>query len=295
MADRRAEGFEPYRPLLFAIAYRMLGSAVDAEDAVQDAFLRWHHARAAGVVIQNPKAWLTATVTNRCLDELGSARAKRETYVGPWLPEPLVAGSTPDVAEQVADLDSLSMAFLVLLETLTPKERAAFLLHDVFGYPFGEIAAMLGEAEATCRQSAKRARTRLAERRPRFAADPEERERLTERFIGAISTGDVAGLAAVLAHDVTVWSDGGGKVTAARKPVVGRDKVATFLTRIAQGRPPSTVFAPCVVNGHPGFLTIVDGRPFNATALDVADGVVRAVYIVVNPDKLRHLRPPDPA
>jgi RNA polymerase sigma-70 factor (ECF subfamily) len=284
------DGVERFRPLLFAIAYRMLGSAADAEDAVQDAFLRWRQAAVAGVVVEKPKAWLTTVITNRCLDELGSARAKRETYVGPWLPEPLVADAAPDVAEQVVELDSLSMAFMVLLETLTPKERAAFLLHDVFAYGFSEIAAMLGENDATCRQLAKRARTRIAERRPRFPAPEEQQARLAERFIGAVSEGDVAGLAAMLTEDVVVWSDGGGKVSASRKPVIGRDKVATFLTRIAQQRPPGTSFERCLVNGQPGFLTVIDGKPAGALALDLADGAIRAVYIVVNPDKLRHLR-----
>ncbi len=283
-------GVEEYRPLLFSIAYRMLGSVADAEDAVQDTFLRWQRTTSAGVEILSPKSWLTATVTNRCLDELGSARAKRESYVGPWLPEPLVGGAAPDVADTVADLETLSLAFLVVLESLTPKERAAFLLHDVFGYGFAEIAGMLDAAEATCRQLAKRARARVAEGRPRFSPPAEQRERLTAQFMAAVEAGDVAGLAAVLADDVVVWSDGGGKAFAARKPVVGRDKVAMFLTRITRNAPPDTAIVPRTVNGQPGFLTLIGGVPHNAISLDVADGAVRAVYVVVNPDKLRRIQ-----
>lgn len=285
-----AWGVEEYRPLLFAIAYRMLGSVADAEDAVQDTFLRWQRAVSSGVEIQSPKSWLTTTVTNRCLDELGSARVKREAYVGPWLPEPLVGEAAPDVADRVADLETLSLAFLVVLESLTPKERAAFLLHDVFGYGFAEVGRMLGEAEATCRQLAKRARARVAERRPRFPAPAEQRERLTSQFIAAIELGDVAGLATLLADDVAVWADGGGKVHAARKPVIGRDKVALYLVNITRLAPPGTEFVPQLVNGQPGVMTLIDGVPYNAIAFDVADGAIRAVYVVVNPDKLRRLR-----
>ena len=276
-----------YRPLLFAIAYRMLGSAADAEDAVQETFLRWHRALGEGTVVQSPKAWLTTTITRLCLDELKSARARREEYVGPWLPEPLVPGAEPDVAETAALADSLSMAFLVLLETLTPKERAVFLLHDVFGYDYATIAGVVGESEAYCRQLAKRARAHVEARRPRFPASPEQQERLTERFLRAVTEGDLPTLIESLAEDVTVWSDGGGKVNAARKPVIGRDKVVRFFLGLMRLAPEGTAFRLSRVNGQPGIVTYVEGRPHNVVTLDVADGVIRAVYVLVNPDKLR--------
>ena len=276
-----------HRPLLFGIAYRMLGSAADAEDAVQETFLRWHRAMAAGTAVEAPKAWLAQTVTRVCLDELKSARVRREQYVGPWLPEPLVAGAEPDVAEVAGLADTLSTAFLVLLETLTPKERAVFLLHDVFGYDYAAIADIVGESEAYCRQLAKRARAHVEARRPRFTASPEQQERLTERFLRAVTEGDLPTLIESLAEDVTVWSDGGGKVNAARKPVIGRDKVVRFFLGLMRLAPEGTAFRLSRVNGQPGIVTYVEGRPHNVVTLDVADGVIRAVYVVVNPDKLR--------
>lgn len=281
-----SEPFLEYRPLLFAIAYRMLGSATDAEDAVQETYLRWHRARQAGDEIHSPKGWLTTTLSRVCLDQLGSARVKREQYVGPWLPEPL-AGTTPDVAETAADFDSLSLAFLVLLEALSPKERAVFLLHDVFGYEFAAVGEIVGESDAYCRQLAKRARAHMAERRPRFAADQEQRERLTARFLHAVSEGDMPALIATLTDDVTVFSDGGGKVTAARKPVVGRDKVALFLTNLRRLAPEGTSFIRQVINGQPGVVTIINGAIHNVVTFDFAESGIRAVYIVVNPDKLK--------
>ncbi|HET7093744.1 MAG TPA: RNA polymerase sigma-70 factor, partial [Thermomicrobiales bacterium] len=275
-----------YRPLLFAIAYRMLGSVADAEDAVQDTFLRWHRVLAAGTDIASPKAWLTTTVTRRCLDELGSARVRREQYIGPWLPEPIVGGADP--AERVADPDSLSMAFLVLLESLSAKERAVFLLHDVFGYEFAEIAAIVGESAVYCRQLAKRARAHVNERRPRFAAAAEEQERLTERFLRAVNDGDLGGLIATLADDVVVWADGGGKVNAARRPAGGGpDKVARYLLNIVSLAVGGTSFGLAAVNGEPGVVARLDGALTGAVTFDVADGAIRAIYIVVNPGKLR--------
>src|SRR4051812_7203784 len=219
-----SEPFLEHCSLLFAIAYRMLGSVADAEDAVQETYLRWRRSAESGDKIRSPKAWLTTTISRVCLDQLGSARAKREQYIGPWLPEPL-AGVTPDVAETAADFDSLSIAFLVLLESLSPKERAVFLLHDVFGYDFASIGDIVGESDAYCRQLAKRARAHMAERRPRFTTDRAQQERLTADFLRAVSEGDLPSLIATLTDDVTVFSDGGGKVNAARKPVAGRDKV----------------------------------------------------------------------
>jgi RNA polymerase sigma-70 factor, ECF subfamily len=280
------ELFLAYKPLLFSIAYRMLGSAADAEDAVQETFLRWHNAQADGAEIHTPKGWLTTTLSRICLDQLGSARAKREQYVGPWLPEPL-AGTTPDVAETAVDFDSLSTAFLVLLESLGPKERAVFLLHEVFGYDFAAIAEIVGENPAYCRQIARRARYHITAHRPRFAADPQHRARLTERFLTAIDSGDMTALLETLSADVTVLSDGGGKVNAARKPVVGREKVAQFLTNLRRLAPEGTRFALAPINGQPGMVTTIGGVVQNAVTFDVDESGIRSIYIVVNPDKLR--------
>jgi RNA polymerase sigma-70 factor, ECF subfamily len=280
-----SEPFLEYRSLLFAIAYRMLGSVADAEDAVQETYLRWRRAAQSGNEMRSPKAWLTTTISRVCLDQLGSARVKREQYIGPWLPEPL-AGVTPDVAETVADFDSLSLAFLVLLESLSPKERAVFLLHDVFGYDFASIGEIVGESETYCRQLAKRARAHITERRPRFEADRAQRERLTADFLRAVSEGDMPALIETLTDDVTVFSDGGGKVNAARKPVVGREKVVLFLTNIVRLAPAGTSFRIEPINGEPGIVTLVDGAVQNVVTFDFADSAISAVYIVVNPDKL---------
>jgi RNA polymerase sigma-70 factor, ECF subfamily len=277
--------FLDYRPLLFSIAYRMLGTVADAEDAVQETFLRWHRAQQGDEAIHNPKGWLTTTLSRVCLDQLGSARVKREQYIGPWLPEPL-AGSSPDVAETAADFDSLSLAFMVLLESLSPKERAVFLLHDVFGYDFASVGEIVTETDAYCRQLAKRARARMQERRPRFTATPEHRERLTQDFLRAVSEGDMPGLISTLADDVTVYSDGGGKVTAARKPVIGRDKVALFLTRIMEQAPEGTSVVFEEINGQPGLVTLFNGGVHNAITFDITDEGITAIYIIVNPDKL---------
>jgi RNA polymerase sigma-70 factor, ECF subfamily len=281
-----SERFLEHRSLLFAIAYRMLGSVADAEDAIQETYLRWRRGAESSEEIRSPKAWLTTTISRVCLDQLGSARAKREQYIGPWLPEPL-AGVTPDVAETVADFDSLSLAFLVLLESLSPKERAVFLLHDVFGYDFASIGEIVGESDAYCRQLAKRARAHISERRPRFEADRTQRERLTADFLRAVSEGDMPGLIETLTDDVTVFSDGGGKANAARKPVVGRDKVALFLTNLARLAPAETSFRIESINGEPGIVTLIGGVVRNVVTFDYTDSAIRAIYIVVNPDKLR--------
>jgi RNA polymerase sigma-70 factor, ECF subfamily len=280
-----SESFLEHRSLLFAIAYRMLGSVADAEDAVQETYLRWRRAEEHGDEIRSPKAWLTTTISRVCLDQLGSARAKREQYIGPWLPEPL-AGVTPDVAETVADFDSLSLAFLVLLESLSPKERAVFLLHDVFSYDFASIADIVGESDAYCRQLAKRARAHMAQRRPRFTADRGQRERLTADFVRAVSEGDMQALIETLTDDVMVVSDGGGKVNAARKPVSGREKVALFLTNLVRLAPEGTSFRIESINGQPGIVTFVNDAVRNVVTFDFTDSAIRAIYIVVNPDKL---------
>jgi RNA polymerase sigma-70 factor (ECF subfamily) len=280
-----SEPFLQYRPLLFSIAYRMLGTVADAEDAVQETYLRWRRTPNTDEEIRSPKAWLTTTISRVCLDQLGSARVKREQYIGPWLPEPMT-GVSPDIAETAADFDSLSLAFLVLLESLSPKERAVFLLHDVFGYGFAEVGDIVGESETYCRQIAKRARSAMAERRPRFAADPERRDQLTAQFLRAASDGDLPALIATLTEDVTVFSDGGGKALAARKPVVGRDKVALFLTNILRLAPQGTRLQTEPINGQPGIVTLIDGVVHNVITFDFDESGIRAIYIVVNPDKL---------
>src|SRR5829696_5000957 len=282
------EPFLEHRSLLFAIAYRMLGSVADAEDAVQETYLRWRRAADSGEEIRSPKGWLTTTISRVCLDQLGSARVKREQYIGPWLPEPLT-GAVPDVADTVADFDSLSLAFLVLLESLSPKERAVFLLHDVFGYDFASIGEIVGESDAYCRQLAKRARAHMSERRPRFEADRTQREQLTADFLRAVSEGDMPGLIKTLTDDATVFSDGGGKANAARKPVVGRDKVALFLTNLVRLAPAKTSFHIDSINGQPGIVTLIDGVVQNVVTFDFTGSAIRTIYIVVNPDKLRHV------
>jgi RNA polymerase sigma-70 factor (ECF subfamily) len=283
----REEQFNEYRPLLFGIAYRMLGSVMDAEDVVQDAFLRWQNA--APDEVESPKAYLSTIVTRLCLDQLRSARMQREEYVGPWLPEPLVDEQAPDVAETAAMHESLSMAFLVLLESLTPVERAIFLLHDVFGYDFSEIARIVGRSEANCRQLARRARGYVEARRPRFEPSAAQQDRLMHQFMRACTTGDLPGLVATLADDITLWSDGGGKVAAARQPIHGRDAVARLLISLVRKAPAGLDTHFAHVNGQSGFVSYLGGRPFAVLLLDIANERVQGVRIVVNPDKLRHL------
>ncbi len=285
----RAEDFNLHRPLLFSIAYRMLGSVAEAEDVVQEAYLRWQ--RASEAEVRSPKAYLSAVVTRLCIDHLRSARVKREEYVGPWLPEPLLAESTADVPDTVAIDESLSMAFLVLLESLTPTERAVFLLREVFDYDYPEVSRILGKSEANCGQIARRARESVAARRPRFKYSPEQQERLMQQFVRACSTGDMPALLELLADDVTLWSDGGGKVHAALNPIHGSDKVARFFLGVLRKVSPTLAVRPATVNGQPGIISYVDGNPLNVLTLDVADGRIKAVRIVANPEKLQAVPP----
>jgi RNA polymerase sigma-70 factor (ECF subfamily) len=288
------ETFEQHRALLFAIAYRMLGSVADAEDMVQEAFLRWQ--RATGEEVRSPKAWLTATVTRLCIDYLRQARVRRETYVGQWLPEPLEQGHAPDPADQVALADSLSLAFLALLERLTPIERAVFLLHEAFDYDYAAIAPIVGRSEATCRQLAHRARVHITGQRPRYHATPEIQERLLHQFARACAEGDLAGLEATLAADVTVWGDGGGKAPAARQPVQGASKVARLFLGIARIAPPGIAYRFSTVNGGPAMIFTLDGQPYGVFAFDIADERIIAIRNIINPDKFHGVRsgPPGP-
>lgn len=278
--------FEAQRARLSAIAYRMLGSSADAEDVVQEAYLRWRDRTEREV--SSPSSYLTTIVVRLCIDELRSARARRESYVGPWLPEPLlVADNEPAAAAELAD--SLSLAFLVLLEELAPVERAAFLLHDVFDYDYAEIAAMLGRAEPACRQLVSRARRRVGERRRRFDADERAGRELATRFLAACGEGDFEGLMSLLSEDAVLWTDGGGKVKAARRPIHGARKVARFLIAIAKDIPPDVEFREAVVNGQPGYLFVEGGVVTTTVSFDVADGRIVGVTAVLNPDKLRSL------
>jgi RNA polymerase sigma-70 factor, ECF subfamily len=274
------EVFEQHRGMLFGIAYRMLGSVADAEDIVQEAWLRWS---AAGSVVREPRAYLARTVTNLALNHLGSAAVRREEYVGPWLPEPLV--TEPDVAQDVEQAESVSLAMLVVMETLSPLERAVFVLREVFGFGYAEIAQTLDRTEQAVRQVGHRARSHVRARRPRYAAVEEARE-VTERFLAAAMGGDLNRMLELLAPDVTAWTDGGGKVRAALRPLYGADHVARWLLGV-MGRTEGELDVRLVdVNGQPGVVVLLDGRPDVVGALDVADGRVTAMRLVRNPDKL---------
>jgi RNA polymerase sigma-70 factor (ECF subfamily) len=276
-----------HRPLLFSIAYRMLGSVMDAEDVVQEAYLRWQ--RAPQAEVRSPKAYLSAVVTRLCIDQLRSARARREGYIGPWLPEPLPTKPAPDAA--LLD-ESLSMAFLVLLESLNPTGRAVFLLREVFDYDYGEVSRLVDKSEENCRQIARRARQSVAARRPRFESSPEQEERLMGSFLEAYFGGDMGGLLALLSEDVTLWSDGGGKTRAALNPIHGADKVARFFSRILRKAPAGFVVRRASINGRPGLIGYFeDGRPQSVATFDVAEVSIRAIRLVVNPEKLRAVPP----
>ncbi|MFI0353550.1 RNA polymerase sigma-70 factor [Actinomadura sp. 9N407] len=281
--------FEEHRGLLFAVAYRMLGSAADAEDVVQDAWIRWSAADRSG--IGEPRAYLVRITTNLALDRLRSARVQRETYVGPWLPEPML--TSPDVAEDAELSESVSMAMLVVLETLSPLERAVFLLKEVFGFPYGEIAEALDRSENAVRQLGTRARKHVEARRPRFETDRRERRAATERFLDAALGGDLNQLMETLAPDVTLWTDGGGKVRAALRTIHGAPKVGRWLVAVAGVpyagvQPEDMRIRRAEINGVPG--VVIDGPdgPITTITLDVDDaGRVTAVQLVANPDKLR--------
>ena len=289
-----AEAYADLRPLLFSIAYRMLGSVSEAEDVIQEAFVRYQRALRDGTRVESPKAYLSAVVTRLAIDQLKSARARRETYVGEWLPEPLVTDEgAGDPAEHAEQADSLSMSFLVLLERLTPVERAIFLLHDVFDYDFEEIGRIVRKSPATCRQHAVRARRFISENRPRFDVDEAERDELVQRFFAAAEQGDVDGLIEVLAEGAIVYGDGGGKVPQWYAPIVGaRDVARLFATMGRQMRRLGATFEPHEVNGQPGVVFRGPrGGVMSVMSFEVVDGRVATIRSVVNPDKLAHLGP----
>ncbi len=286
----RGEEFEELRPLLFAIAYRILGSVAEAEDAVQETWLRYESSPAQPTSV---KAFLSAVVTRVSIDVLRSARVRRETYVGPWLPEPLLADPYEDPARSAELADSLSMAALLLLERLSPLERAVFVLRDVFGFGFPEIASAVGRSEAACRQLAVRARRHMDDGRPRFEADRREREELAARFFDAVRDGDVDGLRELLAADVQMVGDGGGKAPAFAKGVIGADNVARVLASIFPVLTKIDVrVEPRAVNGQPGaILRDRDGKVVSTLTLDVLGGRIQTIRSVISPDKLGHLGP----
>jgi RNA polymerase sigma-70 factor (TIGR02957 family) len=281
-----SDPFTEHRRLLFAAAYRMLGSVADAEDVVQDAWLRWAATDQASV--EHPKAYLVRTVTNLSLNRLQSARAQRESYVGPWLPEPML--TSPDVADEVEVADSVSMALLVVLETLSPLERAVFLLREVFGYSHAEIADALDRTESAVRQAAHRAHEHVEARRPRFDTDRSRQRELVQRFRDACAGGDLNGLMAMLAPDVTLWADGGGKVSAATRPLNGAGNVARWILGVlAKPQAQGVESELASINGEPGLLATFGGVPVGAVTFSVAEGRVAQVRWVVNPDKLAGL------
>jgi RNA polymerase sigma-70 factor (TIGR02957 family) len=283
-----AEAFQQHRDLLLAVAYRMLGTVADAEDTVQDSWIRWSSAPRDEVA--DPKAYLVRIVTNTSLDRLRSARARREAYIGPWLPEPVL--TDPDVADRAELAESVSLAMLVVLESLTPDERAVFVLREVFGFRYAEIAGSLGRSEAGVRQLAHRAREHVQARRPRFEVDRSQQQEVTRRFLAAAMGADLDGLLAVLAPDVELITDGGGKAKAAIRPIRGAARVASWIKGIAgrswQGYQASEI-APSVVqiNGGTGVLLIAGGHVLAALTATVADDRITAIHLVANPDKLR--------
>ena len=280
------------RPLLFSIAYRMLGSVSEAEDLVQEAFIRYQRALADGKAIESTKAWLSAVVTRLAIDQLKSARVRRETYAGDWLPEPVVTdGGAADPLARAEQAESLSMSFLLLLERLTPVERAVFLLHDVFGYGFAEVARIVQRSEATCRQHAVRARRFVSENRPRFDASEAERDELVRGFLAAARRGDVESLIELLAEDVIVSGDGGGKVPQWSAPIVGSDRVARLFAGLGRQLGRITGSAELrAVNGQPGIIFRGPrGGVMSVMSFEVVDGRIARIRSIVNPDKLGHL------
>jgi RNA polymerase sigma-70 factor (TIGR02957 family) len=282
------------RPVSFAIAYRMLGSVSEAEDVVQEALLRVHQAIEAGEQIESPHGFVATVTTRLAINELNTARARREHYVGEWLPEPIITSGEDDPARHVETSDSLSLAMLVLLESLSPEQRAVLLLHDVFDYPYPDVAEIVGKSEDNVRQLAARARRHVAQGRPRFQTTREQRDELARRFFAATEQGDLAGLEALLAHDVELTGDGGGKVPGLARSLHGRSRVArTLINGLRQvARLPGVSLRPVEVNGSPGAL-LLDGQQklLGVIGLDITDGQITNISSIFNPDKLRHLGP----
>ncbi|MGW5282291.1 RNA polymerase sigma-70 factor [Streptomyces collinus] len=289
-ADTSTDVFEEHRPVLMGVAYRMLGRVADAEDVVQDAWLRWSGADRAD--IREPRGYLVRVTARLAIDRLRQVKARSEAYVGPWLPEPYVTefgDSVADTAERALLADSVSLAVLVVLESLSPLERAVFVLREAFGYPYAEIAAMLNRGEAAVRQLAGRARRHVEERRPRYDVDPVQRRDLTERFLAAAAGGDLQGLMALLAPEARLVADSGGKAKAPVRVLHSADKVGRFLAAVAAKNAAGLSVRLVEVNGGPAVLTLVEGKPDTVFQLDVVDGVIATVYVLRNPDRMGSL------
>ncbi|TYB51027.1 RNA polymerase sigma-70 factor [Nonomuraea sp. PA05] len=292
--------FEDHRSLLIAVAYRILGSVADAEDVVQEAWLRW-----SGVdesTVDDPKAFLVTVTSRLAIDRLRWAKSRRESYVGPWLPEPI--STAPDAAEQAELADSVEMAMLVVLETLSPLERAVFVLREAFDLPFAEIAEIIGRAEPATRQLARRAREHVRDKRPRFDVDRDERKRITERFLGASTGGDLNALIALFSDQVTMVSDGGGKARAALRVITGAENVgryllsintpeniAKFMVSIGMTDLPGMSLGLATLNNAPAIVVSADGKVISVISLLISDGRIETVYVLANPDKIGHLQP----
>ena len=281
--------FDEHHRLLFSIAYRMLGTRADAEDMVQETFLRWQ--KASDTEIRDPRAFLVTVITRLCINQLQSARVKREQYFGQWLPEPLPTGASPEAIPMTGIDGSLSMAFLMLLERLTPMERAVFLLREVFEYQYAEIARTLGQSEANCRQILRRAKQHIAKDRPRFVVSREQQEKLLQQFLETSEQGDMQGLLALLSEDVVLYTDGGGKATAVPNPIYGAERVGRFFFGAREKLMPKE-FVRCLteINGQPAVVAYHQGRAVGVLTMDVAKGRIRNIYIVRNPDKLRKIQ-----
>ncbi|RZB20079.1 RNA polymerase sigma-70 factor [Streptomyces sp. F001] len=288
--DTATEVFEEHRAVLLGVAYRMLGRVADAEDVVQEAWLRWSGADRSEVRV--PRAFLVRVTTRLAVDRLRQIKARNEAYIGPWLPEPYVAefgGAVPDAAERAMLADSVSLAVLVVLESLSPLERAVFVLREAFGYPYADIAAMLDRAEPAVRQLAGRARKHVDERRPRYDVDPVQRRDLTERFLAAAADGDLEGLMSLLAPDVRLVGDSGGKAKAPLRVLQSADNVGRFLVGVARKGVAAASFRFLELNGGPAVLVLSGDEPDSVFQLDVLDGRIHSVYVIRNPDKLRRL------
>lgn len=284
----RLATFDQYRSLLFSVAYRMLGSVSDAEDMLQETFIRWQ--QVPDEEIRSPRAFLVTIISRLCINQLQSARVQREEYVGNWLPEPIVTGTGSDPLEIIRIDESLSMAFLVLLERLTPTERAVFLLHEVFEHEYSEIATILSQSEANCRQILRRARQHVSDMRPRFKVSRSQKNALLERFLHATTTGDLDGLLAVLSSDVVLHTDGGGKGVASPNLIHGASNVARGAVGTFQKLlPKNLVYQLAQINGEPGIVSYLNGKPFSVLTFDSSDERIQTIYIVSNPEKLAHV------
>ena len=286
-SENTAQVFEQYRFLLFSIAYRMLGSATDAEDIIQEAFLRWLQASAEEV--RSPKAYLTTVVVRLCIDQLRERKARREVYFGSWLPEPATQAQYQELFEHAELAESLSFAFLIMLEKLNPLERAVFLLREIFAYDYPEIAEIVGKSEANCRQVLHRAHQHLGERQPRYEVSPEQQERITDQFLRASASGDMQGLLNLLTDDIMLVTDGGGKVRAMPRPIYGPAKVARGFFGVLRKAPPGLDIQRGEVNGQPAVLAYQDGHLYSVLLLELSGERIRRLYLVVNPEKLRWL------